>query len=863
MAFVLANFVFGQIQTPESYFGFTPGDDRELFNYEESIGYLKTLDETSDRLTMVEAGKSPEGRPMYIAFFSAPENLVKLPRLKEINRELALNPNISAETLAGYIEEGRVFLMAALSMHSTEVGPAQSAPLIAYDLVTTQDPLILERLSNVVYMMIPCHNPDGMDMVVEHYKKYKGTKYEGSSLPRVYHKYIGHDNNRDFVTLSQSDTKTISRIYSTEWYPHIMVEKHQMGSEDPRYFVPPMHDPIAVNVNESLWNWSWVLGSNEMTDMTKAGLAGVSQHYLFDDYWPGSTATCNWLGVIGILSEAASANLATPVYIEPSELEFIGKGLSENKKSINMPLPWGGGWWRLSDIVTYEIESTRSLIKTASLYRRDILEFRNKLCRDEVARGATQPPYYYLIPKDQHDVSELYNMVNLLIEHGVKVYTIKSPFNWKNLSFKTGDFIIPMNQPYRPFIKEVMGAQTYPIRHYTPGGEIIMPYDITSWSLTLNNGISATEITTLPDNAPEMVPAQAPISDDVTIPARTEAAILTVTNNESYQAAFKAKASGLEVRRLSGNSILEGKRFPKGSFIISFGRKQKAEFNEIIMNLNVSPTFTSSSIKADTSPLEIPRIALVESNFHDMDAGWARYIFDTYGLPYTVVKPGEFETTEFSKTFDVVIFPDEHKSILEKGQYQRGDSYIVSDYPPEYTKGIGDEGMKRLMKFLENGGIILSWGHSTELFAGTLKIEHSETEIEEFQLPFRDDAKALAKDGFYSPGSLFKLRLKPDHPLTVGLEPEIGVFSFGSPILSTQIPNFDMDRRVIGDFAETGTLMSGYCDKPELLANRPGMIWLKKGKGQFVLFGFNPQYRASTSASYKLVFNSILLEKLD
>ena len=182
------------------------------------------------------------------------------------------------------MKDGKVFFLATLSMHSTEVGPSQSAPIIAYELIRTSNDIIQPStfnlqhyLDDVVYMMVPCHNPDGMDMIVDHYNKYKGTKYEGSSLPGVYHKYVGHDNNRDFVTLSQSDTRAIAAIYNKDWFPQVMVEKHQMGSSGVRYFVPPPHDPIAENVDAGIWNWIGVFGSGMMKDMTRQGQTGIAQ----------------------------------------------------------------------------------------------------------------------------------------------------------------------------------------------------------------------------------------------------------------------------------------------------------------------------------------------------------------------------------------------------------------------------------------------------------------------------------------------------------------------------------------------------------------------------------------------------------
>ena len=331
------------IPTPAGVLGFEPGTDRQLMDYGQLTDYMLLLAEASDRIEMREVGTTPLGRTMYVAFISSADNINTLDELREINKQLALDPSLSDAERASLIEHGRVFVMETLSMHSGEVAPSQSLPLYAYALATTEDPALLRQLDDVVLMMVPCHNPDGMDLVVEHYRKYVGTIYEGSSLPRVYHKYVGHDNNRDFVVLTQDDTRVISRLYSTEWYPQVLVEKHQMGSTGPRYYVPPNHDPIAQVIDEGLWNWSAVFGANLSRDMTADGLQGIASHWLFDDYWPGSTETSHWKNIISFLTEAASCKTATPIYVEPTELSVRGKGLSEYKKGVNMPDPWPGG----------------------------------------------------------------------------------------------------------------------------------------------------------------------------------------------------------------------------------------------------------------------------------------------------------------------------------------------------------------------------------------------------------------------------------------------------------------------------------------------------------------------------------------
>ncbi len=846
---------------PADFFGFEPGSDRNLFNYEQLIEYLQKLDGESDRIYLEEIGASPMGRPMYIAFISSAENISKLEDLKKINRELALNPNLEKEELQGMIRDGKAFVLATLSMHSSEVAPTQAAPLIAWDFATTDDPKKEEWLRNVVYMMVPCHNPDGMNLIVEDYLKNKGTKYEGASLPAVYHKYVGHDNNRDFVILSQEDSKAIARIYNQTWFPQVMVEKHQMGSTGPRYFVPPNHDPIAENVPAGIFHWGGVFGQHMATDMTADGLAGVAQHWAFDDYWPGSTETCIWKNVIGFLTEAASTKTATPIYIEPTELSVRGKGLSEYKKSINMLEPWEGGWWRLGDIVQYEISSTSSIIKTASLYREDILAFRNKMCREQVALGLSEAPYYYIMPKKQHDLGELVNLVNLMKEHGVEVYTLNEEVVLDEKIYKAGDVVIPLAQPFRPFIKEVMETQEFPERHYTPGGELIKPYDITSWSLPLHRYVSSTEI----DKRSKKLEGNISlVKGDYNLKEKEIEAttiVLPVTSNESYRAVFIALEQGMKVERLLSDTDVAGLSYGTGSFIVYKGSK-KEQWNELIESLPFQPGELSDKRALATAPVEMPRIALVETFFHDMDAGWTRFLFDTYHIPFTILHPGDFAKSKLAEKFDVILFPDTDKDILMTGKRKSGETYYMGSYHPDYVKGIGKEGMEKLMAFSDGGGSIISWGRSARLFEGMLKIKKGDAE-EEFSLPFRDISPDLAKAGLYVPGSLVKVNLLADHPLTLGMPASIGVFSRGRPVFTTSVPKFDMDRRVIGTYPEKDILMSGYASGEEKMGNRAAMLWMEKGKGQFVLFGFGPQFRTSTQTSYKLLFNAILLEQVD
>ena len=860
LVLVLASAVVAApVPEPTSFFGFTPGDDRELLDYGQLTSYLEAVAEASPRVMVSDIGRTTLDRPMKLVLISSPDNLARLEELRQINRRLALDPAIPDEERAALIERGRTFVLATLSMHSTEVGPAQTLPLLTHRLATADDPETLRWLDDVVLMVVACLNPDGMDMVVEHYRETVGTPYEGASMPGLYHHYVGHDNNRDFVALTQAESRAVSRLFSTEWYPHVLLDKHQMGRTGPRYFVPRYHDPIAENIDAALWVWSDVFGSAMARAIGEAGLTGVASHWVFDEYWPGATTTSHWKGAISLLTEAASARLATPVFIEKSERAVRGKGLSAYDKSVNMPAPWPGGWWHLGDIVRYELASWRGALDTASRLRADILTARNDLCRAEVARGRDEAPFYYVVPAaGQHDVSERDHLLALLGEHGVELARLTGEVAVAGGTFTAGDVVVPLAQPYRAFVKEVMERQRYPVRRYTPGGEIIRPYDITSWSLPLHLGVEAVEVAVRSEALEALLEPYRPPAEVPAAEAGSWGVALDPRDNAAYEAVFRALAEGAAVSRSTEALAAGGGELPAGAFVIE---KPPAEVLEVAGRGRSLPLEAAPA--AELRPIRRPRVALVETWFHDMDAGWTRYLFDTAGVSYTLLRPGDVADTDLAADFDVVLFPDADPDVLLKGRYENGDEYRVNDYPPEAREGIGDDGRDRLQAFLGAGGLVVAWGESAELFVGTITLGEDDDAVE-IQVPVRDDSEALEEQGLYVAGSLLAVELLADHPLTWGLPSEIGVFSRGRPVLGTSPPMLVADRRVVGSFPARGEdlLLSGYVESGELLAGRPAMVWARVGRGQLVLFGFRPQFRASTPGTYKLLYNALLLPEV-
>ena len=861
LSFLWISITFAQAQTkstfatPKDYFGFQPGSEGNLFTYEQLIDYLQTLDKNSACLKMEQIGESPMGKPMYILFISSEENIQNLDKLKVMNRELMLNPDLSSEEQMKLVEDAKVFFLATLSMHSGEVGPSQAAPLIAYDYATTSDPELLSYFEDVVYMMVPNHNPDGMDMVVDNYLKYKGTKYDGASLPGLYHKYVGHDNNRDFITLSQSDSRAISSITSTTWFPQVMVEKHQMGSRGPRYFVPPNHDPIAENIDPGLWNWNGLFGTNMIKDLTGAGLKGVSQGYAFDNYWPGSTETCLWKNVMAFLTEAASVAYATSIYIEPNELSVSGKGLAEYEISANMPDPWMGGWWTLNDIINLELVSTKSIIKTASFHKKEILSYTNNLCKKEVNLGASQAPYYYILPQKQHDQGQLLAFVNLMLEHGIQISELNEEVVINQSVFFKGSVVISLNQPFRAFVKEVMENQKFPVRHYSKDGPMIKPYDITSWSLPLHMGLKSYEIN---DKVAGLTNKLNPIREKIVVDGAVENdadyVIFPVAQNKSFALAFELMSEGQTVYRLTNDF----ESSEKGSFVVKLNAKNKQLIQDKLKENVVFAEFSSSKIE-DLQKLKNPKIGFIETWNHDMDAGWTRYIFDSHHIPFQLIRPNELKTLDLS-SFDVLVFPSSSKDILLEGKRKGSDgSYRPSNLAPEYVAGMGKEGLKRVMEFVQAGGNVVTWGNSTDLFMSPMKINNGKEE-EEFRLPISNISNQLKKKGLYVAGSLATVNVKLDHPLTYGLEEKANVFYRGNPVFQTSMPGFDVDRRVIASFLKDDICPSGFMKNQVLLAKLPAAVWIQKGKGQMVFYSFSPQFRSSTSGVYKFLFNALLLD---
>src|SRR5436309_12381511 len=431
IAFLLATTLTAAVQSPSQFLGFEVGADRKLADYKQITSYFRALAVASPRVRVETLGKTTLGEDFIMAVVTSEGNMRNLEKIRETAKRLADPRGLSDDQVAQLARDGKAIVLVTCNIHSSEIASSQMAMEWAYALATANDAETKRRLDNVVLLLAPSLNPDGETMITDYYRKYVGTKYEGGRLPWLYHHYVGHDNNRDWFMLTQVETKAMSRAVYHEWYPQVWVDEHQMGTDGPRMFIPPLADPVDPDVHPLIWREANLVGTNMAFRLEQAGKAGLIYGYSFDAYGMGGTRNTGWWkNITGLLLETASARIASPVTIDPTELRGGSKGLIEFKATVNHPHPWQGGIWRMRDIMDYERIASDALLETAADRREDVLRDLVVRARAAIVFGGTAA---YRLPKQQRDWPTAQFLAALLLEHGVEIQQDDA-----------GDYWIPM-----------------------------------------------------------------------------------------------------------------------------------------------------------------------------------------------------------------------------------------------------------------------------------------------------------------------------------------------------------------------------------------------------------------------------------
>lgn len=477
------------LPTPEAYFGHPMGADRELLDWDKVVSYFRALAKSSDEVRVEELGTTAEGRPFIAATISAAPALRNLGHYREIQSRLADARRTSPADAVRLIAEGKTVVLITCSIHATEVASTHSVIQFVYNLITNDTPKSRAILDNVIILLVPSQNPDGLDIVTRWYRKTLDTPFEGTPPPELYQKYIGHDNNRDWYIFSQPETRLTVALQNA-WHPQIVYDVHQQGAYASRMFVPPWLNPIDPNVDPILAQEGNYLGLSIANDLTASGKKGVVTNAIYD-FWSPARQYMAYHGGVRILSEAASAALATPLTITPDQIDTSALGFNPRQRSWNYLQPWEGGTWRIGDIVDYQLIAFESLLYQAAVRRADLLRSFYEVSQHAVARAA---PYAFVIPRVQFDAGAARKMLELLSFGAVEIEQANEAFTAGGKHYDAGSYIIRMQQPYSSYAKTLLERQHYPDLRLYPGGPPQRPYDVTAQTLPLLMGVAADTI---------------------------------------------------------------------------------------------------------------------------------------------------------------------------------------------------------------------------------------------------------------------------------------------------------------------------------------------------------------------------------
>ena len=471
------------IPTPESVIGFKPGTDYKLANWEQISGYFMKIGDASDRIEVEVLGETEMGNPVVMAFISSAENLRNKDRIKEIQHKLA-DPRLTTDReLPQLINEGKTVVLMSFSLHGTEVGASQMSPLLAYELATKNDDITRQILDNVLIVLFPSANPDGVMLVANHYMQQNpGPGVEIEGLPRVYNKYTGHDNNRDWYMFTQKEHRLIAHQLYKEWLPEIVYDMHQMGNGGARFFMPPFADPLNPEIHPLVVRELLMIGGYFTSDLIDGGYPWVENMSNFSMWWHGGMRTAPYFhNMVGILTEAASANLATPVPATNREYP---------DPTINYPVPWKHDRpWRIGDIVAQDKIATFALLKCAARNRDMFLKNFYTMNKESIRRGETEAPFAYVMPAKQHDPGAARYFLEVMLRQKTEFYEAIEPFTANGKRYEAGSIIAYLAQPSRPHVKSIFDVQKYPDNRGRP-------YDITGWTLPVQMGVQYDRIDT-------------------------------------------------------------------------------------------------------------------------------------------------------------------------------------------------------------------------------------------------------------------------------------------------------------------------------------------------------------------------------
>ncbi|MEM9829275.1 MAG: M14 family zinc carboxypeptidase [Bacteroidota bacterium] len=834
-----------QIPSPQEVIGFQMGADYEIADYSQITDYLKKLDTASDRVQMQQIGTSVLGRPLYVLFISSEENLQQLDRWKEISTKLA-RARISDEEAQQLAEEGKAIVWVDGGIHSTERATTQFPAELAYMVATEETAEMKKIRENVIFLLMPNINPDGLDIVADWYKKNLGTPYETSNPPVLYHYYVGHDNNRDWFMNTQPETRAVTNLLFNEWFPQIVLNQHQTSPRWARIFIPPFSKPVNPSIHAGVVNGVNLVGNEMATRFAVKNMPGVISDITYTMWWNGGLRTAPYFhNQIGILTETGHTT-PTPRYYPPDSLpKTISNGVPTDGTAINYPNPWQGGESHFRDAVEYMLTAGMATLSIGADRKTKWLYDMYRMGRDAIE--TEDEAFAYVIPAEQWNPSEAYNLVNILRQGGLEAHQATRSFSVGDTTYAEGSFVLYGAQSFRPYLKDLLEKQEYPDLRLYPGGPPKTPYDLAGWTLPLQMGVRVdrldNEVAIKTEEVTTVVqPPAGKVAKDATfayaLSPRDNASVMAVNHLLAEQA--QVHWLGESTDDLTAGTILIENRDDIGTTV-----------TQLADSLGVSPISVNREPDVTLHAIRQPKVGLYKSWVANMDEGWTRWLLDQYDFQYDTLHDEQVRTTDLSQ-YDAIIIPDQSPHRITHG-------HTVYNMPEEYTGGIGLEGALALERYVEQGGTLITFDKASD-FA-----------IQQFGLPVRNVTAGLSSKDFFIPGSLIRATVDTNHPLAYGMQDTVATSfsrSRAFEIIKQEregeggqedIAKLPEPRvQTVVRYAKNDLLMSGWAlGEEKHIGGKGALMHVKHGQGDVVLFGFRPQFRGQPRGTYKLIFNAI------
>jgi hypothetical protein len=870
----------GRLPTPESVLGFRPGADYKLATYDQSVDYFKKVAAASKYVKLLEAGKTSQGRTMYYALVSSPDNLARIDRYREIARRLAHPQGLSDAEAKRLARSGKAFVHIDGGLHATEVAGPQHTPQLLYDLVSkANEPDTKAMLRNVVVMLWPTINPDGQQMVAEWYMKNVGTPYELSSLPRLYQEYVGHDNNRDAYMLNMIESRVLEHTWR-QWEPQIIYVHHQSGPFPTRIWLPPFSEPVGIDAPFIMSREVNMIGMAIAKSLEERGQVGATHMgTAFDAWYPGYVDYApNFKNIAAFWTETALFQYATP---HDYAIGDFPPNMRDLRPQSLYASPWPPGTWRLRDAVDYMETASLSVIEFASKYKDSLLFDRYQAGRDQIALGTRKAPYAYVIPQQQRDPVAAVEMLRRMAFGGVRVSTLTAPVAIGPEIFPAGTWVIPTDQEFAAMAREVLDTQAYPDLRQYPGGPPERPYDAAGWSLPLQMGVRVvaaaapltaetrakmTLIGALPEPKVKPTTYEAALQADaapfdslpgvgfnsepasaaiVPLPGRTTGSgsllVVDPAQNNTFKAINLAWKQGATVQASAGAS---------GAPIRYSLRGLSATAQDELVR-----TLSLQAERADAAPgraVRPPRLGLFQPWNGSMDEGWSRWVLEQYGFSPIAVHPEDFRSP-LAQKIDVLIMADDARVPLagagrggrpSSGSGQAADGRAVR---PEYAYQLTASDLQGFEQFVRGGGTVVCLSNAST-FA-----------IQQFKLPVRNVVAGLRPEEFFLRGSIVEVTVDPTHPVMAGMPDKAAVFVDGSPVFE---PQDGFTGTVLARYQESGSpLLSGYLIGEKYLQGKAAALDVPLDAGHVVLLGFRPEWRGQPFGTFRVLFNAALFSR--